>query len=423
MESEKLRKQIIKDEYADRVEESERWIEQRRTENDFDEVIAGIERVKAYEAEYYAQGIFSEKEYQKLLRQRDQELLDVRREQYQFGLEDSRKWIDDMDYYNEWEKEGDSKAAAIQRVLDKIEAAHEAGLYQSQKEYEADKSEWSKKLTDLESERITQEIDAEAERLKNLYQEQLDRQKNALERNKEAVKKSLDEERELYRKNADAKIAAIDEELEARRRLREDTDDNLRLSRLEYRLEHEVDEDNRRDLEKQIAELKSGIEDKEFEREAQERKDSINTQLEAELARIDEAEEYEMTSFDRRISRMESKFKQKLSDINIAQEVYNNLNISEYEELGKVLGEAVGKGLADSMEEYAYQGVRGIVSSAQKWVSEMYGNPIRAQGMDYSKVSKTNHIEVTQNFNVPVRSHYKTKLEAIQGFAELTRGL
>ena len=87
------------------------------------------------------------------------------------------------------------------------------------------------------------------------------------------------------------------------------------------------------------------------------------------------------------------------------------------------LGEAVGKGLADSMEEYAYQGVRGIVSSAQKWVSEMYGNPIRAQGMDYSKVSKTNHIEVTQNFNVPVRSHYKTKLEAIQGFAELTRGL
>ena len=176
-------------------------------------------------------------------------------------------------------------------------------------------------------------------------------------------------------------------------------------------------------MEKQIAELKSGIEDKEFEREAQERKDSINTQLEAELARIDEAEEYETASFDRRISRMESKFKQKLSDINIAQEVYNNLNISEYEELGKVLGEAVGKGLADSMEEYAYQGVRGIVSSAQKWVNEMYGNPIRQQGMDYSKVNKTNHVEVTQNFNVPVKGYYKAKLEAIQGFAEATRGL
>ncbi|MDY3971123.1 MAG: phage tail tape measure protein, partial [Clostridia bacterium] len=69
--------------YSERVKESENWLAHEEKYNGMgvDDYLAGIDRMKAYTEEYYAQGIISHKEYTDAMLDLDEKYIDKRKEQ------------------------------------------------------------------------------------------------------------------------------------------------------------------------------------------------------------------------------------------------------------------------------------------------------------------------------------------------------
>lgn len=140
--------------YSERVSESEKWLRHEEKYNGMcvSDYLAGIDRMKAYTAEYYAQGIISHKEYTEAMADLDEKYIDKRKEQLSELYDLSTAYISEHTYFNDWDDNGDDPLSAYNRVMERNREALANGEL-TQKEYD----EYAKNLgSDMLSQRIEQ---------------------------------------------------------------------------------------------------------------------------------------------------------------------------------------------------------------------------------------------------------------------------
>ncbi len=140
--------------YSERVSESEKWLQHEEKYNgmSISDYLAGIDRMKAYTAEYYAQGIINHKEYTEAIADLDEKYLDKRKEQLSEMYDNSSAYISEHSYFNDWEDIGDDPLAAYNRVMERNKDALASGEL-TQKEFD----EYASKLgSDMLSQRTEQ---------------------------------------------------------------------------------------------------------------------------------------------------------------------------------------------------------------------------------------------------------------------------
>ncbi len=142
--------------YSERVSESEKWLKHEEKYNGMSvsDYLAGIERMKAYTAEYYAQGIINHKEYTDAIADLDEKYLDKRKEQLSELYDLSTAYISEHTYFNDWDDNGDDPLSAYNRVMDRNREALANGEL-TQKEYD----DYAKNLgSDMLSQRTEQSM-------------------------------------------------------------------------------------------------------------------------------------------------------------------------------------------------------------------------------------------------------------------------
>lgn len=164
-------------------------------------------------------------------------------------------------YYDQqaWEAKKDLrlKRDALQAMYDNFDTYMEAGSFSST-ENSSKKSESSK--------------DNEIKKASEAYKTEADK-KIAL------IKRELEAKKELR----DATIKAIDDEIEARKRLNEDNDLEKQINEVKAQLKYsQLDEFSREQMEKKLQGLYDDKAEKEWQRNAQARKDAANAKYESE---------------------------------------------------------------------------------------------------------------------------------------------
>lgn len=164
-------------------------------------------------------------------------------------------------YYDQqaWEAKKDLrlKRDALQAMYDNFDTYTEAGSFSST-ENSSKKSESSK--------------DNEFKKASEAYKTEADK-KIAL------IKRELEAKKELR----DATIKAIDDEIEARKRLNEDNDLEKQINEVKAQLKYsQLDEFSREQMEKKLQGLYDDKAEKEWQRNAQARKDAANAKYESE---------------------------------------------------------------------------------------------------------------------------------------------
>lgn len=164
-------------------------------------------------------------------------------------------------YYDqqEWEAKKDLrlKRDALQAMYDNFDTYMEAGSFSGS----GNSSEKSGSSTDNEFKKASEAYKTEADK------------KIAL------IKRELEAKKELR----DATIKAIDDEIEARKRLNEDNDLEKQINEVKAQLKYgQLDEFSREQMEKKLQGLYDDKAEKEWQRNAQARKDAANAKYESE---------------------------------------------------------------------------------------------------------------------------------------------
>lgn len=164
-------------------------------------------------------------------------------------------------YYDqqEWEAKKDLrlKRDALQSMYDNFDTYMEAGSFSS---------------TGNSSEKSESSKDNEFKKASEAYKTEADK-KIAL------IKRELEAKKELR----DATIKAIDDEIEARKRLNEDNDLEKQINEVKAQLKYsQLDEFSREQMEKKLQGLYDDKAEKEWQRNAQERKNAANAKYESE---------------------------------------------------------------------------------------------------------------------------------------------
>lgn len=164
-------------------------------------------------------------------------------------------------YYDQqaWEAKKDLrlKRDALQAMYDNFDTYMEAGSFSS---------------TGNSSEKSESSKDNEFQKASEAYKTEADK-KIAL------IKRELEAKKELR----DATIKAIDDEIEARKRLNEDNDLEKQINEVKAQLKYsQLDEFSREQMEKKLQGLYDDKAEKEWQRNAQTRKDAANAKYESE---------------------------------------------------------------------------------------------------------------------------------------------
>ena len=111
--------------YSERVSASESWLDHEERYNGLaaSDYIAGLDRMKQYMAEYYAEGVISREEYNEQILRLDEKRIDKEREMLKKQQDESLAWIRDRTYFNDWQNYGDTPEAAYGRVKERLDTA------------------------------------------------------------------------------------------------------------------------------------------------------------------------------------------------------------------------------------------------------------------------------------------------------------
>lgn len=164
-------------------------------------------------------------------------------------------------YYDqqEWEAKKDLrlKRDALQAMYDNFDTYMEAGSFSG---------------TGNSSKKSSSSTDNEYKKASEAYKTEADKKIALIKREFEAKKKLRD-----------ATIKAIDDEIEARKRLNEDNDLEKRINEVKAQLKYsQLDEFSREQMEKKLQGLYDDKAEKEWQRNAQARKDAANAKYESE---------------------------------------------------------------------------------------------------------------------------------------------
>ena len=293
-------------------------------------------------SEEYAQALRTEQEETQRLKEEayDQELADqqyfldmglISEEDFytrmaqlrdQYLAEDSEAWRQANVQIRQYQQERQS--SVFNAFLNEIQRA--------QQEYQelADKAEerYNDRVQELED-----ALDALKDALKDWYDAQKDAQKDWYDTQKEtakdafeAKKEQIDQELELEKERLNAIIEGIDEEIQARRELREDEEQDDAIAKARKRLEAAQaqlafarTEEDRVEWEKEVIRLQEAldqaIQDKEdtlFYREKEEEKEGIREQITAAEDAADKAKEEAEKEYEAELDRLEKEYEDRL---------------------------------------------------------------------------------------------------------------
>lgn len=197
-----------------------------------------------------------------------------------------------------------------QEELDAAQQAYDAQLESLKAAYEAQVSA------------LKESLEEEKAALKDRYDAEKDAAKDAYEARKNQIEAELKAEKERL----NAIIDGINEEIQARRELREDEEQDDAIAEARKRLEAAEaqrdfarNEEERREWEKEVARLQEALdkaiqdkEDTQFYREKEEEKEKIEAEIDAAEEAADQAKEEAKKDYEAEIKRLEEEYKKEL---------------------------------------------------------------------------------------------------------------
>ena len=197
-----------------------------------------------------------------------------------------------------------------QEELDAAQQAYDAQLESLKAAYEAQVSA------------LKESLEEEKAALKDRYDAEKDAAKDAYEARKDQIEAELKAEKERL----NAIIDGITEEIQARRELREDEEQDDAIAEARKRLEAAEaqrdfarNEEERREWEKEVARLQEALdkaiqdkEDTQFYREKEEEKEKIEAEIDAAEEAADQAKKEAKEDYEAEIKRLEEEYKREL---------------------------------------------------------------------------------------------------------------
>lgn len=313
-----------------------------------------IDKIK----EAYAQGILSYEEYVEYMKNYNMKTYTSKNNSFKDGLTNSEKWINERNKLDDWSKHNDTEVEAIVRVMNRIEEAYQNGII-GNKEYNEFMETWGDKLYESVKSSTQKAIEAEEARLKNVYKSEYEEKKKSLEKGLEKRLETLKKERSAMENYYDSEIDKLEELQKKRKEDKEDEDDNLKLARLTEKLKYESDEENRKNLEKEIKDLKEEISDKMFDRDIENQKDALKTEKKLKLEKLDETMDEVQSVTQSRIDAMSKRYERQISSIDLAAAIHDNLDLRRFEEIGEEIGSALATPI-QNMVNGALQGINSL---------------------------------------------------------------
>ena len=297
--------------------------------------------------------------------------------------------------------------------------------------------------------RILAEEKLNAAQRKNILNEIIQARISLMQKEREQMQEAIDARIEAIEDERDAQLKAIDEEtaaldklLQARKRAKQEGDDQDTLRRLQESLRYERDDYNRQQLEKQIEEKQKEIADRKFEEDIQDRKDALKAQqdairesADAEIKALQKMKEQRMNWYDEQLE-MQQEYSEDSLEM---QQLLNDTRVEKLDESNRILnqktdegqqrnvdtllgyqgamsgaGDTLGSSLETALSGHYDSVVSGanamadaVVSAAQRAAAEiqalqaMTAAVVSAGAAGVSAVAGKSSITVTQNFNTP----------------------
>ena len=366
-------------EYSDNITDCDKGIRQKKKEvlddelSDYETYLderefygksSAEEEVETYQKcidkikEAYAQGILSYEEYVEYMKNYNMKTYTSKNNSFKDGLTNSEKWINERNKLDDWSKHNDTEVEAIVRVMNRIEEAYQNGII-GNKEYNEFMETWGDKLYESVKSSTQKAIEAEETRLKNVYKSEYEEKKKSLEKGLEKRLETLKKERSAMENYYDSEIDKLEELQKKRKEDKEDEDDNLKLARLTEKLKYESDEENRKNLEKEIKDLKEEISDKMFDRDIENQKDALKAEKKLKLEKLDETMDEVQSVTQSRIDAMSKRYERQISSIDLAAAIHDNLDLRRFEEIGEEIGSALATPI-QNMVNGALQGINSL---------------------------------------------------------------
>lgn len=258
----------------------------------------------------------------------------AKQEAYEAELADLQYFLDmdiisEQQYYEELarlrdqylEENSDAWRQANVQLHNYLEQCRQEELDAAQQAYDA-QLESLKAAYEAQVSALKESLEEEKAALKDRYDAEKDAAKDAYEARKDQIEAELKAEKERL----NAIIDGINEEIQARRELREDEeqDDAIaeprkRLEAAEAQRDFARNEEERREWEKEVARLQEALdkaiqdkEDTQFYREKEEEKEKIEAEIDAAAEAADQAKKEAKEDYEAEIKRLEEEYKREL---------------------------------------------------------------------------------------------------------------
>ena len=258
----------------------------------------------------------------------------AKQEAYEAELADLQYFLDmdiisEQQYYEELarlrdqylEENSDAWRQANVQLHNYLEQCRQEELDAAQQAYDA-QLESLKAAYEAQVSALKESLEEEKAALKDRYDAEKDAAKDAYEARKDQIDAELKAEKERL----NAIIDGINEEIQARRELREDEEQDDAIAEARKRLEAAEaqrdfarNEEERREWEKEVARLQEALdkaiqdkEDTQFYREKEEEKEKIEAEIDAAEEAADQAKEEAKEDYEAEIKRLEEEYKREL---------------------------------------------------------------------------------------------------------------
>lgn len=255
-----------------------------------------------------------------------------------YSIEQSKKWMEARKEDGQWQ-EGDNIAAAWGRVIEKYKKFYNEDFYNinQAREYLDGLSQLMDQATKDILETMDNAVSEVSALKKEAYEKEQAVEQERIEKQFEAAENALNRELELVKKKNSDRIAYLDKLKKDRNRKKEDEEDSLKMERLQTKLEFEMDEGNKKSLQREINSLNEEIEDKEFDRWIEAEKEKANSAMEIETEKIEAMIEKEEIRKKAMIDNLAEYYTEKMTEAALTVDAMSFLNLKlSPEELGKM---------------------------------------------------------------------------------------
>ena len=217
---------------------------------------------------------------------------------------------------------------------------------------EKDSAEWrniEKQKYQYQKQLLEEARKAEYEEQSEFYKNKLEAAKEALQKEYDAEIEAIDKAYEEQEKITNQKIKLINEEIAARKRLKEEAETDDQIAALEAQLQYDkLDNFTRAELEAQLNQLKEEKAEREWEQEQERIKEQLEAELEAQKELDDAKKDSLKEAYDSQIERLNSEYEKNLEYL---QKIYTSTE-EQFAKIAENFGKAIEKGISDAMKSF-----------------------------------------------------------------------